>query len=53
VEDAALKPTAECVIDRRDPERKQGRALAPVFGYQGMAEAGQNRRSIQPRRRKG
>jgi hypothetical protein len=53
VEDAALKPTAERVIDRHDPERKQGRALAPVFGYQGTAEVGQNRRFIQLRRRKG
>jgi hypothetical protein len=53
VEEAALKSTAERVIDRRDPERKQGRALAPVFGYQGTAETGQNRCSIEPRRRKG
>jgi hypothetical protein len=53
VENAALKPTAERVIDSRDPERKQGRALAPVFSHQGTAKASENRRSIELRRRKG
>jgi len=33
VEDASLKSTAEGVIDGRDPKRKEGRALAYVFGY--------------------